>query len=87
MIGDPEQGVGVGRKVDPDDDGPLVGDEIDEAGVLMAEAVMILPPDMRGQEIVERGNRAAPGQRARNFQPFGVLVEHGIDDVDEGLVA
>ena len=24
---------------------------------------------------------------ARDLQPFGVLVEHGIDDVDEGFVA
>jgi hypothetical protein len=87
MIGDPQQRVGIGRKVDADDVGLLVGDEIDEAGVLVAEAVMVLAPDMRGQEIVERGDRAAPRQRARYLQPFGVLVEHGIDDVDEGFIA
>ena len=87
MVGDPEQRVGVRRKIDADDVGLLVDDEIDEAGILVAEAVMVLPPDVRGQEIVERGDRAAPGQAARNLQPFGVLVEHRIDDVDEGLVA
>ena len=27
------------------------------------------------------------GMCARYLQPLGVLVEHGIDDVDEGLVA
>ena len=87
MIGDPEQRVGVRRKVDADDVGLLVGDEVDEAGILVAEAVVVLAPDVRGQEIVERGDRAPPRQAARNLQPFGMLVEHGIDDVDEGLVA
>ena len=87
MVGDPEQRVGVRWKVDADDVGLLVGDEVDEAGILVAEAVVVLPPDMRGQEIVQRGDRAPPGQAARNLQPFGMLVEHGIHDVDEGLVA
>ena len=49
MVGNPEQGVCVGWKIDSDDIGLLVGDQIDEAGVLMAEAVVILAPDMRGE--------------------------------------
>jgi hypothetical protein len=40
---------------------------------------------------VERTPAEANGPPPRNvitdFQPFGVLVEHRIDDVDEGLVA
>src|SRR6185437_9484176 len=73
--------------IDADDIGLLVGDEIDEAGILMAEAVVILAPDMGSEEIVEGGNRAPPRQRPRDLQPFGMLVEHRVDDVDEGLVA
>ena len=46
MVGDPEQRVGVRRQIDANDVGLLVGDKIDEAGILMAEAVMVLPPDM-----------------------------------------
>ena len=42
---------------------------------------------MRRQQIIERGDRTPPGQMPRHLQPFGVLVEHGIHDVDEGLVA
>ena len=30
---------------------------------------------------------AAPGDVPRGFQPFRVLVEHRVDDVDEGFVA
>ena len=87
MVGDPEQCIGIGRKIDADDIGLLVDDEIDEAGILMAEAVMVLPPDMRRQQIVERGDRASPGQATRNLQPFGMLVEHRIHDVNKGLIA
>ena len=45
---------------------------------------MVSAPDMRGQEIVERGEWPA---LPRHLEPLGVLVEHRIDDVDEGLVA
>ena len=42
-----EQTVGIRRKIDADDLGLLVHDVIDEAGILVAEAVVILPPDVR----------------------------------------
>ncbi|MGY3465331.1 hypothetical protein ACVW0I_002202 [Bradyrhizobium sp. LM6.11] len=42
MVRDPQQRVGIRREVDADDVGLLVGDEIDEAGILMAEAVVVL---------------------------------------------
>ena len=87
MVSDPQQRIGVRREVDPDDVRLLVDHEIDEAGILVAETVVILPPDVGGEQIVQRGDRAAPRQAARNLQPFRMLVEHGIDDVDEGLVA
>ena len=87
MVGHPQQRVGVRREIEPDRVGLLVGDEIDEAGILVAEAVVVLPPDMRGQQIVQRGDRLPPRQLARDLQPLGVLVDHRVDDVDEGLVA
>ena len=59
VIGDREQAVGVGRQIDADDLGLLVDDVIDEAGILMAEAVVILPPDVAGQQIVQRARSAA----------------------------
>ena len=57
-----EQRVGVGRQIDADDVGLLVDDVVDEARVLMAEAVVILPPHMRGEQVIQRGDRPAPGQ-------------------------
>ena len=53
----------------------------------MGEAVVVLPPDEARQQVVERGDRPSPLDVAAHLQPFGVLVEHGVDDVDEGLVA
>ena len=66
--------------------GALVGDDIEEAGVLVREAVVVLPPDGRGDQQVQRGDIGAPGQLVAFLQPLGVLVEHRVDDVDEGLV-
>ena len=38
VVGDGEQGVGVGREIDADDVGLLVEQVIDEAGVLVARS-------------------------------------------------
>jgi hypothetical protein len=46
VIRDRQQRVGIRRKIDADDIGFLVHDVIDEAGVLMTEPVVILPPDV-----------------------------------------
>jgi hypothetical protein len=51
------------------------------------EAVVILTPDMQGQEVVQQGDLLSPRQMRRELQPLGVLVEHRIDDVDKRLVA
>ena len=87
VIGDRQQAVGVGRQIDARDVGLLVGDVIDEARVLVGEAVVVLPPDMGGEQVVQRRDRLAPRDCPADLQPLGVLVEHRIDDVDEGLVA
>ena len=87
VVGDGQQRVGVRRQVDPDHLGLLVHHVVDEARVLVAEAVVVLPPHVRGEQVVERGDRAPPGQLPGDLQPLGVLVEHRVDDVDERLVA
>ena len=82
-----QQAVGIRRKINPHDLGFLVDDVVDEAGILVGEAVVILAPDMGGQQVVQRGDLAPPRQVRGDLQPLGVLVEHRIDDVDERLVA
>ena len=87
MVGDGEQGVGVRRQIDADDLGLLVHHVVNEAGVLVAEAVVVLPPHVRGEQVVQGGDGPAPGNVARDLEPLGVLVEHRVHDVDEGFVA
>src|SRR5690242_5073944 len=60
---------------------------IDEAGILVREAVVILTPYERAEKVVERGDRFAPRDAARDFEPLRMLVHHGVDDVNKGFVA
>ena len=46
VVCDRKQRVRIRRQIDADDLGFLVDDVIDESGILMAEAVVILPPDV-----------------------------------------
>ena len=87
VVGDRQQAVRVRRQVDADDLRLLVDDVVDEARVLVREAVVVLAPDVRGQQVVERRDRPPPRDVARHLQPLRVLVEHRVDDVDERLVA
>jgi len=82
-----QQAVCIRRKVDTHDLGLLVHNVVDKAGILVREAVVILAPDMRGQKVVQRGHLPPPWQARCDLQPFGVLVEHRVNDVDERLVA
>src|SRR5258705_9275799 len=51
VISHREQRVGIGRKIYSDDLGFLFHYKIDETRILMAEAIMILPPNVRSQQI------------------------------------
>ena len=87
VIGDGEQAVRVRGQVDPDDLGLLVHHQVDETRILMREAVVVLPPDVRAEQVVERRDRPPPWQPVRHLQPLRMLVEHRVDDVNEGFVA
>src|SRR5439155_25741080 len=52
MVHHRQQTVCVRRKVNTHDLGLLVHDVVDETGILVREAVVILTPDMRGQQVV-----------------------------------
>ena len=67
MVGDRKQAIGVRRQIDANDLGLLVGHVVDEAGILMAEAVVVLPPDMRTRGSSARRSAAATGCRCTTF--------------------
>src|SRR5206468_2134603 len=79
--------VGVWRQVDSDDLRFLVDDVVDETRVLVAKAIVVLPPNMGGEEVVEGRDGTPPRDLPGRLEPLRVLVEHGVDDVDERLVA
>ena len=87
VVTDRQERVRVRWQVDADDVGLLVHHVVDEARVLVAEAVVVLPPDERREHVVERRDRPAPRDVAGDLEPLRVLVEHRIDDVDERFVA
>ncbi len=62
--------IGVRRQIDPDDVRFLVDDVVDEARILVAEAIVVLPPDMRTEEIVQRADRPSPGISLQTFSHF-----------------
>lgn len=73
VVHDGQQAVAVGGQVDAHHLGALVGHQVEEAGVLVREAVVVLSPDDRGQEDVERGDLVAPLDLEGLFDPLAVL--------------
>jgi len=48
-----QQAVGVGRQIDTNDIGFLVDNMVEESRILVRKAVVILLPDMRGEQIIQ----------------------------------
>ena len=87
VVGYRQQAVGIGGEVHPHHFGTLVDRQIDVAGILVAEAVVVLPPHQGRQENIQRRHRGAPGHLFfTDVQPFSVLVEHRVHHVGEGFV-
>src|SRR4029078_1335263 len=87
VVGRREEAGGVGRQVDARDGRALVGDHVHEAGVLVREAIVVLPPDRRGEQDVLGGDRGSPRHvDLGDVEPLGVLVEHGGDGGGGGPV-
>ena len=82
-----QQAVGIGRQIDPHHLAALVARQVDEARILVGEAVVVLPPHGGGDQAIPGGDRGAPGGMVpAALQPFGVLVEHRGNHMGEGLV-
>jgi len=53
VVGDEQQRVGVRWQVDAYHVGLLVQHMVDEPGVLVAEPIVLLPPDMAGEQVIQ----------------------------------
>ncbi len=59
-----QEAVGIGRQIDAHDIGFLIRDMIDKAGILVGKAIVVLSPDMRREQVIQRRDRLAPGNRS-----------------------
>ena len=64
MVGDREQGIHVGRKINARDRRALVEHHVEETGILVGEAVVILPPDGGSDQQIQGSDIGAPRQVA-----------------------
>ncbi len=48
---------------------------------------MLLAPGFGRQQIIQRGNRFAPGHFEGSFEKLGVLIHHAVDDRQKSFVA
>ena len=82
-----EQAVSIRRQIHSYNVCLLVGNVVEEAGVLMSKAVVVLLPYVRGKYVVERSDLLTPRQLRSYFQPLSVLREHRVYYSDECFVA
>ena len=68
VIHDRQEAVRIGRQVDAHDFGFFVYHMVNETGVLVRKAIVILPPDLGGQQVIERSNFSPPREVRGNFQ-------------------
>ncbi len=87
MVVGGQQGVGIRWQIDPDYLGALVQHHINKPRILMSEPVVVLPPHVRGEQVVQARQRPPPRHLGAGLEPLGVLIEHRINDVAERLVA
>mmetsp|Transcript_9301 Transcript_9301/g.14001 ORF Transcript_9301/g.14001 Transcript_9301/m.14001 type:complete len:227 (+) Transcript_9301:668-1348(+) len=81
-----EQTIGIGWEVASHDLRLLVYHVIDEPWILMCETVVILPPYMAREQNVQTAEVVSPRNILAHFEPLGMLIEHGRNNVDERLV-
>jgi hypothetical protein len=88
VVGNTQQAVRIRRKINADNVSALVGHYIQKPRVLMGEAIVILPPHQGCNQQVERRDGSAPRKLLfACLEPFGMLIEHGVDDMHKGFVA
>ena len=87
MIRRGQEGVHIRRQVDAGHFRILVYHHVDKARILMGETIVVLTPDRGCDQQVDGGDARPPGDLLADGQPLGMLVVHGIDDVDEGLIS
>ena len=82
-----EEAVGVGRQVDAYDIRALVRNNVEKTWILVGEPVMILTPHGCCEKDVKRGDLLSPLDLETLLNPFAVLIDHTVNDMDERFIA
>ena len=62
----------------------LVEHDVNKTRILVRESVVVLAPNVAGKDQVESGDRLAPWDVADgSLKPLSVLVDHGVNNVNE----
>jgi hypothetical protein len=85
VVHDREKTVSVRRQVHTNHIETLVGNDVEEVRVLVRKAIVILSPDSGSREDVKRGYLLTSFHLKTIFKPLVMLIDYGVDDVDEGL--
>lgn len=86
VVTDREQAIRIWWQINPNNFWTLVRNDVEETGVLVGETVVVLPPDCGREEDVERGNLDPPFNLEALLYPLAVLVDHGVNDMNEWFV-
>src|SRR4030095_4112455 len=86
MIRHRKEGIDVRGKVDARDCGALVDHYVQKTGILVRKSIVVLPPDRRGDQNIERGDLFTPCEVITDGKPLGVLIEHRIYYMDKRLI-
>jgi hypothetical protein len=58
----------------------------EESGVLMGETIVILSPDMTGEQNVKTWKIVSPADITACLHPLDMLIEHTSDDVNKSFI-
>ena len=81
-----KQTVCIGGKIHTDNICLLVGNMIQETGILMGKSVVVLLPYIGGKDQVQGSDFLSPGKLVTNLQPLCMLSTHGVYNTDECFI-
>ena len=81
-----KQTVCIGGKIHTDNICLLVGNMIQETGILVRKSVVVLLPYIGGKNQVQGSDFLSPGKLVANLQPLCMLSTHGVYNTDECFI-
>ena len=78
--------IRIRRQVHTDDSWFFGNNVAEKSGVLMGETIVILSPDMTGEQNVKTWKIVSPADITACLHPLDMLIEHTGDDVNKSFI-